>query len=312
MATQTLVEAAKLINNEIVQGVAEDIITTNPIWNAIPWTGYEGQALLVNRENALGDAQNLAIGGTITAKAAATFTRIPFSAVTVIGDAEMNGLVQAQSKGAGVDQLAIEVSSKAKSVGRLLQGGIATGTGSDPQLNSLHTLVDAAQYTTASAGQAISFALLDELLNLVKAKDGMVDWLMMPARTLRAYKVLVRALGGITEVMPFTMPNGTSRNVSVYEGIPIFQNDWLSVAETANGAALSGGALTSVYAGVWDDGSQKVGVSMIHPIATPAGIVVENIGAAEAKDETIVRVKTYANFASFNRRGVARLTSINN
>ena len=99
---------------------------------------------------------------------------------------------------------------------------------------------------------------------------------------------------------------------AVYEGIPIFQNDWLSVTETANGALLTTGALTSVYAGVWDDGSQKVGVSMIHPIATPAGIVVENIGAAEAKDETIVRVKTYANFASFNRRGVARLTSINN
>lgn len=312
MATQTLAEAAKLINNEIVQGVAEDIITTNPIWNAIPWTGYEGQAILVNRENALGDAQHLAVGGTITAKAAATFTQVPFTAVTTIGDAEMNGLVQAQSSGAGVDQLAVEVSSKAKSVGRLLQTGIAQGTGVSPQLNSLHTLVDAGQYTAASAGQALSLTLLDSLLDLVKAKDGQVDWIMMPARTLRAYKALVRSLGGVTETMAFTMPNGTTRNVSVYEGVPIFQNDYLSVTETANGAALTTGALTSVYAGVWDDGSQKVGVSMIHPIAVPAGIVVENIGAAEAKDETIVRVKSYSNFASFNRRGIARLTSINN
>lgn len=312
MATQTLAEAAKLINNEIVQGVAEDIITTNPVWSAMPWTGYEGQALLVNRENALGDAQHLAVGGTITAKAQSTFTQVPFTAVTTIGDAEMNGLVQAQSVGAGVDQMAIEVSSKAKSVGRLLQTGIATGTGVSPQLNSLHTLVDASQYTAPSAGQALSFALIDELLNLVKAKDGQVDWIMMPGRTLRAYKVLVRALGGITEVVPFTMPNGTTRTVSVYEGIPIFQNDYLSVAETANGAALTGGALTSVYAGCWDDGSQKVGVSMIHPIAVPAGIVVEAIGALEARDENVVRVKAYANFASFNRRGVARLPSINN
>lgn len=312
MPTQTLAESAKLINNEIVQGVAEDIITTNPIWNAMPWTGYEGQALLVNRENALGDAQHLAVGGTITAKAAATFTQVPFTAVTTIGDAEMNGLVQAQSSGAGVDQLAVEVSSKAKSVGRLLQTGIAQGTGVSPQLNSLHTLVDAGQYTAASAGQALSLTLLDSLLDLVKAKDGQVDWIMMPARTLRAYKALVRSLGGVTETMAFTMPNGTTRNVSVYEGVPIFQNDYLSVTETANGAALTTGALTSVYAGVWDDGSQKVGVSMIHPIAVPAGIVVENIGAAEAKDETIVRVKSYSNFASFNRRGIARLTSINN
>jgi hypothetical protein len=312
MATQTLAEAQKLINNEIVAGVAEDIYTTNPIYNVMPWTGYEGQALLVNRENALGDAQHLAVGGTITAKAAATFTQVPFTAVTTIGDAELNGLVAAQSRSAGVDQLAVEISSKAKSVGRLLQAGMATGTGVSPQLHSLHTLTDATQYTTASAGQALSFALLDELLDLVKAKDGEVDWLLMPARTLRAYRSLVRALGGTNETIIFDMGNGRTRNVDVYNGIPVFQNDYLSVAETANGAALTGGALTSVYAGVWDDGSQKVGVSMIYPDGTPMGIQVEQIGAAEAKDEQIVRVKSYSNFASFNRRGIARLPSINN
>lgn len=312
MATQTLAEAQKLINNQIIAGVAEDIITTSPIWQVMPWTGYEGQAMLVNRENALGDAQHLAVGGTITAKAAATFTQSSVTAVTTIGDAELNGLVAAQSSGAGVDQMAIEISSKAKSVGRLLQAGVATGDGSSPNLNSLHTLVDASQYTTASAGQAISFALLDELLDLVKSKDGMVDWIMAPARTIRSYKALVRALGGVNEVMTFTMPNGTTRNVSVYEGIPIFQNDYLSVAETANGAALTTGALTSVYAGVWDDGSQKIGVSMIHPIAVEAGIMVESVGVSSTKDEQIMRVKSYSNFAQFNRRGTARLPSINN
>lgn len=312
MATQTLAEAQKLIRNEIVAGVAEDIFTTNPIWAVMPWTGYEGQALLVNRENALGDAQHLAVGGTITAKSAATFTQVPFTAVTTIGDAELNGLVAAQSRSAGVDQLAVEISSKAKSVGRLLQTGIATGTGVSPQLHSLHTLTDATQYTTASAGQALSFALLDELLDLVKAKDGEVDWLLMPARTLRAYRALVRALGGTNETIIFDMGNGRTRDVDVYNGIPIFKNDYLSVTETANGAALTGGALTSVYAGVWDDGSQKVGVSMIYPDGTPVGIQVEQIGAAESKDEQIVRVKSYSNFASFNRRGIARLPSINN
>lgn len=312
MATQTLAEAAKLINNQIVVGVAEDIITTNPIWNVLPWTGYEGQALLVNRENALGDAQHLAVGGTITAKAAATFTQLPFSAVTTIGDAEMNGLVQAQSMGAGVDQLAMEVSSKAKSIGRKLQTGIATGDGVSPNLNSLHTLCDSGQFTTASAGQALSFALLDELLDLVKAKDGEVDFISMAARTLRSYKALVRALGGVDETMTFTMPNGTTRTVSVYEGIPIFKNDYLSVTETANGAALTTGALTSVYAGCFDDGTNKVGVAMIHPVSVPAGIQVEQVGVAETKDETITRIKSYSNFANFNRRGLARLTSINN
>ncbi|MCP3672556.1 MAG: phage major capsid protein, partial [Gammaproteobacteria bacterium] len=181
-----------------------------------------------------------------------------------------------------------------------------------PNLHSMHTLCDATQYTTASAGQALSFELLDELLDLVKAKDGEVDFIMAPTRTIRAYKALVRALGGVNETLPFTMPNGTTRNVSVYNDIPMFKNDYLSVTETANGAALTGDTLTSVYAGVWDDGSQKIGSSMIYPNGTPAGVDVEVIGSKETKDENIVRVKSYSNFALFNRKGLARLTSINN
>lgn len=312
MATQTLAEAQKLINNDLISGVAEDIITTSPIWQAVPWSGYSGQAILVNRENALGDAEHLAVGGTIAAKAAATFTQVPYTSVTTIGDAELNGLVAAQSSSAGVDQMAVEISSKAKSVGRLLQTGMATGTGSSPQLHSWHSLCDASQYTAASAGQALSFELLDELLDMVKTKDGEVDYITMHGKILRAYKTLVRALGGINETMAYTMPNGTTRTVSVYEGVPIFQNDYLSTAETANGAALTGGALSSIYAGVWDDGTEKVGSAMIYPESTTMGIDVEVIGKKETKDEEIVRVKSYSNFVNFNRRGLARLTSINN
>lgn len=312
MATQTLAEAQKLIQNELVSGVVEDVITTNPLWQVMPWTGYTGQAILVNRENALGDAQHLAVGGTITAKAASTFVQTPFTAVTTIGDAELNGLVAAQSQSAGVDQLAVEISSKAKSVGRLLQTGIATGTGSSPQLHSYHTLTDASQFTTASAGQALSFELLDELLDLVKAKDGEVDYMTLPSRTLRAYRTLVRALGGVNETIAFDMGNGRTRNIDVYNNIPMFQNDYLSVTETANGAALTTGALTSIYAGCWDDGSGKIGQSMIHPEGSMIGFDVSIVGESETKDETIARVKSYSNFVNFNRRGLARLTSINN
>ncbi len=310
MATQTLVEAKKLINNQIVQGVAQDIISINPLYDMLPFTPYEGQALLVNRENALGDADFYAVDDTITAKAAGTFTQVPFSATKIIGDAEMDGLVEAQSASAGVSQMAVEISSKAKSIGRKFQTGFASGTGSSPQMNSLHSMCDSGQYTTASAGQALSFALLDELLDLVKAKDGQVDWIMMPARTLRAYKILCRALGGAAVNDVRTLDTG--RTVDQYNGIPIFKNEYLSVVETANGAALTGGALTSVWAGVFDDGSKKVGLSGIYPASMPAGISIKAIGEQESKDSSIVRLKWYTNMANFNRRGLARLTSINN
>jgi hypothetical protein len=311
MATQTLAEAAKLIQNQIVAGIAEDIISIDPIFQLLPFTSYTGQAVLVNRENALGDAGLYAVDAAITNKAAATFTQVSFTSTKLIGDAEMDGLVQAQSESAGVDQVAIEISSKSKTIGRLIQQGIATGTGVSPQMNSLHSLVDSGQFTTASAGQALSFASLDELMDLVLSKDGKVDFFMMPARTLRSFKVLLRALGGNTMDNVMLMPDGVTK-VITYEGIPIFRNDFLSVAETANGAALTTGALTSVWAGCFDDGTNKVGISMIHPSSMPAGIEIESIGAMETKDTKIWRVKQYANFVNFNRKGIARLPSVNN
>lgn len=310
MATQTLAQSALLIHDEIVQGVAEDFISVNPLYDILPFTGYEGQGLIVNRELTLGPTEVAAVGATITAtaKTASTFTQKVFRATKLIGDAEMDGLVQAQSSGAGVDQIGLEIALKAKSLGRLFQTGMATGSGSTPQMNSFHSLCDATQYTTAATTQVLTFLLLDELLDLVLAKDGQVDWIMMPARTIRAYKVLLRALGGTPADWVVELPGG--RKVISYESIPIFRNDYLSVVETSNGAAITGGALTSVWAGCFDDGSNKVGIAGVHPIAVPAGIMVEPVGAKEHKDVSIWRVKQYANLGLFNRKGLARLTSI--
>jgi hypothetical protein len=305
--------AALLINDDLVSGVAEDIITINPFFHYLPFQGYVGQGIIVNRELVLGTTEVASVGQTITAKAAATFTSRTFRATKLIGDAEMDGLVQAQSVSAGVDQVAIEISSKAKSIGRLFQQGMATGNGTLPNMNSFHSLCDATQYTTASAtARPISFALLDELIDLVKSKDGNCDFLMMPARTLRSLKVLYRALGGTMPTHVLTMPDGTTRSIYMYEDIPVFKNEYLSVAETANGAALTGGAMSSVWAGVFDDGTQKVGVSAIHPASVPGGIMVHPVGSKEDFDIEIWRVKQYANIALFNRKGLARLASISN
>lgn len=308
MASQTLAEAAKLINDEIVAGVAEDIITINPIYSMLPFDGYDGQSVNVNRENALGDSQVLAVDGTITAKAAATFTTVPFSATKLIGDVEMDGLVQAQSSSAGVDQIAVEISSKAKSIGRQFQQGMATGDGSSPNMNSVRSLVDASEQTISAGtnGDAISFELLDTLLDLVVAKDGEVDWIMLPERTMRSLKALYRALGGTPAEWVVNLPDG--RTTIGYESTPIFKNNYLAINETEGTET----AATSIYAGCWDDGSRKLGVSGIHPASVPAGIQVSMVGEAETKDMSIIRLKQYANFAVYNRRGLARLKGVNN
>lgn len=314
MAIQTLAEAVKLINNDLIRGVAEDIIDVSP-WHAeLRMDAFTGQSVTVNRENALGDVEMITSTGSITAKAAATFVSTAFLPTVIVGDAEVSGLNQATSANAGVDQTAIEISSKSKNIGRRFQAGSTNDPGTGATLNSMHSLVDSGQFTAASAGQSISFELLDELFELIKSKDGVVDWGQANGKSLRKYKVLLRALGGSTAdfVMDVPFSDGRKRQVITYEGTPIFLNDHILHVETANGAALTGGALTSWWAGVWDDGSRKVGSAGIYPAGTPVGLQVELVGTMIANDAKTWRVKQYVNFAQYNRKGLGRLPSINN
>jgi len=304
MASMTLAEFIKRTRDELIAGVAEEILTTNPIWSYLPWNGYAGSGVTVNQEDTEGDSEHLDIGGTITAKNPSAVEPVLFRGTTTIGDAEINDKMVAESASDINDVVAMEVASKSKSVGRKLQAGFSIGDGVAPNLNSFHSLVDAGQYVTA--GGTDVFADLDLLVDKVKSKDGYVDFLMAHGRDIRRIRAAYRALGGV----PMMEVEQGDRTIQVidFEGIPIFQNDWLSVTEVAAGAALTGGALSSIYAGNFDDGTRKVGVSMIYPSATDLGFSVQDIGAKEAKDENIYRVKSYSNFAIFNTKGAARLT----
>ncbi len=309
MATFTLAELQKLVLSDVASGVIENVITVNPVFQVLPYTPFDGTGLIVNRENVLGDTQFLAIDGTITAKAPSTSSQQTYAAVTIVGDAEMNGLVAAQ--GSSIDIMANQVRSKAKDLGRKFQQGMVSGAGGTTDLNSLHTLCDSTQFTTASAGQALSFALLDELCQLVTL--DVPDFIMMSKRTFNSYRALYRAASMVTpDYINDQFGKQAGLNVMEYLGIPVFRSDYMGVTETANGAALTTGALTSVYAGCWDDGTGSKGISAIYPSSTPAGIQIENVGAMETKDSTIIRVKQYVNLANFGIKGLARLTSINN
>ena len=304
MPTLTLAEFIKRTRDELVAGVAWEILTTNPIWGVFPWVPYAGSGVTVNRETTESDSEHLDIGDTITAKNPMAVTPALFRSTTTLGDAEINDKFIQESASDINDVVAMEVAGKAKSVGRKLQAGMATGDGVAPNLNSFHSLVDAGQYVTAGADV---FDTLDLLIDKVKSKDGYVDFIMCHGRDMRKIRSAYRALGGV----PMVEVEVGDRTIQMdsFEGIPIFQNDWLSITETAGGAALVGGALSSIYAGNWDDGTKKVGCAMIYPQAGESlGLDMEEIGPMQAKDERIYRVKSYSNFVIFNNLGAARAT----
>lgn len=307
MASVTLAESAKLSQDQLIAGVIENIVTVNPLYEVMPFMGIEGNALAYNRENALGDVQFSGVGTTITAKAPATFTAVTASLTTLIGDAEVNGLIEATRSNI-TDQTAVQVASKAKSIARKYQDTMVNGDGTGNSFTGLLSLVPAGQKGLLSGanGSNLTFEILDELLDLVKDKDGQVDFIMMPSRTRRAYFALLRALGGAGIGESTALPSG--RRVPVYNGVPIFVNDYLPVNQVKG---TSGAICTSIIAGTFDDGSGTHGISGL-TARNNAGISVKNIGEKEDADEEITRVKFYCGFANFSQLGIALADGIKN
>ena len=302
----TLAEFIKRTRDQLIAGVAEEILTTNPWYLLCPWNSYAGSGITTNREKVLGDADFYGLGDTIAAKAPSEVEPVLFRSTRIIGDAELDGLQVAEATSDINELMTMEISSKSKSVGRKMQEGMATGDGAAPKMNSLHSMIDSGQYVTGGSGNIFDY--LDTLTQKILSKDGQTDWIQMPGNQALKLRTAYRALGGVP--MMEVQSGGRTIQVMEFNGIPVFTNNWLSTEETAGGGDLIGGDLSSIYAGNFDDGTNKVGVAFIHPQALPAGISVSPLGEMETKDQSIYRVKSYTNFASFNKVGVARLTDM--
>lgn len=305
MATVTLSESAKLAQDDLVAGVIEDIITVNQMFELLPFDGISGNALAYNRENVMGDVQILGVGGTITAKNPATFTKVTSELTTIIGDAEVNGLIQA-TRSKETDQEGTQVSSKAKAAGRTYQSMLIVGTGAVEQFDGMLNLCAASQkVATGTNGSNLSFEHLDNLLGLVTAKDGQVDWFMFNNRTITSYKSLLRGLGGTAADDMYELPSG--KRVIAYSGVPIFRNDWVPIDQTKG----TGTACTTIFAGNFDDGSRKMGLAGL-TAEEAAGIQVEDVGIHQSRDERITRVKWYCGLALFSEKALAACPGILN
>lgn len=323
MPTVTLPESAKLDQNELVAGIIESIVTVNRMFEIIPFDGIDGNALAYNRENALGPVATVGVGdsdGSIgsgaagtnaterqAAKDAATFSQVTSNLTTIMGDAEVNGLLEMTRSSGGNNQTATQIASKAKSAGRKWQNMFINGDGLNFTFPGLLALCASSQTVPAvgANGDALSFEKLDELLDLVIDKDGQVDYLTMHARTIRSYNALLRGLGGASISDVVQLPSGES--VPAYRGYPIFRNDYVPIDQTT-GANMT---TTTIFAGTFDDGSRHTGIAGL-TASRQSGINVVDVGESETKDERIWRVKWYCGLALFSELGLACASGINN
>lgn len=321
MPSITLPESGLLSQNELVSGLIESIVTVDRFFEFVPFDGIEGNALAYNRELTLGTVATVGVGEDIgpgasgglnlaerqAAKDPATFTQVTSSLTTIMGDAEMNGLIQA-TRSDRTDQTGTQIQSKAKSAGRKYQNMLINGVaGANNEFAGLLTLVPNSQKCTAEVtanGDNLTFKILDELIDLPIDKDGKVDYIIMPKRTHRSYLQLLRDSGGTTPGDVINMPDGTQ--IDAYRGVPIFVNDFIPKNQVKGASAA---VATTIFAGTFDDGSQKIGISGL-TARNQSGLFVENVGISHTKDEHIWRVKWYCGLALFSELGIASCDGI--
>jgi hypothetical protein len=306
MTSLTLTEAAKIEQNPLIAGVIESIVTVNQLYNFLPFDRIVGNALLYTRENAIGGVAPVGIGGgsnsiPAAAKTPATFTPVTTPLKALIGDAEVDHFIET-TMGVQNSQRGVQVASKAKALGREYQRQLILGdSANDPlEFDGLAKLMPAAQIVSASSA-VYTLDMLDELISKVKAKDGAVDFIMMPDEGIRKHLAVLRALGGASISEVVTLPNGTQ--IIKYRGIPLFRNDYIPMS--APGASRT----TDVYAGTFDDGSRKVGIAGLTSVVQ-SGIFVTNVGESETTNDILTRLRFYSSMAVFSELGVAKLETV--
>lgn len=294
------VEAEKLSNNELVAGVIEEIIDKDETFALLPFVGVNGKAYVYDRENTLPTADFLDPNETIN-EGGATFTEVVSKLRILAGDVDVDKFLQETMSDTN-DQKATQIAAKAKGVARKFKNTLVNGDADSnaKEFDGIKKLCVAGQTISAGEnGNALSLTALDELLDAVP--NG-ADALVMRAGTIRAYRALLYATGGIQPAM-VEIPN-FGQAVLGHNGVPILRNDFLPGNEEQGTAP----ATCSIYAVRMNE------VDGLHGIygGSNAGMRIEEVGTVQNKDADRIRVKWYAGLALKSTKSLARLKGITN
>lgn len=293
------VEAEKLSNNTLVQGIIEEIVTSDDMFSLLPFEGVHSKAYVYTRENTLPSVDFLDPNDVVN-ESAGTFTEVIAKLRILIGDVDVDKFLAGTMSDTN-SQLATQLALKVKAMARAFKQAVVQGDNSaNPKsFDGMKRLVTATQTLAAGAnGGALTLSALDELVDAVPG----CDFLVMRSGTRRAYTALLRAASGNTGAM-IQHPN-FSVPVLAHNGMPIIVNDFLPIGETKG----TGTNLTSVYA---VRANVQDGLHGLYG-GESAGIVVEPVGTVQNKDATRTRVKWYCGMALKSTKALARLEGVSN
>lgn len=293
----TLIEAGKLTQDLMLQGVIETIVSESQVLTLLPFMDITGNGLVYNQEATLPTANFYSVGDTWT-EDTPTFNQKTAKLAILGGDSDVDNFLQRVYSNPN-DLTATVLAEKAKAVARSWSDTFFNGsTGTNPKaFDGLHTLIPVGQRLKANGGNANGGALtlddVDAFLDLVK--PGKPDAIFLSKRTRRKLKQLRRAGGNVLEVDV----NAFGQRVEYYDGVPLLADDFILDNRTVG---TSAGVCSTMYAVQFG----MTGVMGLHN----GGVEVVEVGELETKDAKRRRVKWYASLAGFRDIAMAALEGI--
>jgi len=288
----TLAEASKLSNDILLQGVIETIIYDSPVLQALPFIEIVGNGITYNQENEAATVNFYDVGDTWQ-ESTPTFTQVTATLKILGGDADVDNFLAATRSNIQ-DLEAAVIQLKAKAVQQKFDDTFINGDSSGTnEFDGLDVLCDANQEISMGVnGGTLTLTKLDELIDLIKG--GKPNMLLMSKRSRRKLTSLQRNLGSIEMTQ-----DQFGNFVSLYDGIPIGVNDWISDAQTVGSST----DCSTIYA-------LQLGEGAVCGLTSPGALQVERVGSLESKDATRTRVKWYCSLALFNSLKLARLIGV--
>ncbi len=301
----TLIEAEKLSNDVLLQGVIETIVKDSPILQVLPFIQIQGNGLTYTRESVLPSIAFYDVGDT-WAESTPTFAQLTATLKIMGGDADVdNYLKSTRSNIQDLETAVIE--QKAKALRHTFEeyfiyGNSATGS---KQFDGVRKLIDCTaasdQVVAAGAsGATLTLAMVDQLVDAVKG--GKPDLLLMSRRSRRKIQSLARAAGNNLQVGEGVL----GQQVQLYNGIPVGASDWVLDTHTVSSSvetATTGALCSTIYA-------LRFGEGALCGLSSPEMLQVERVGQLETKDATRNRIKWYVSLALFSTVTAAALIGV--
>jgi hypothetical protein len=295
-----MTELGKQVQDEVLQGVIETIVSTDEIFSALPFRKVEGSGLKVTWEKEIPEADFIDPTDTIPQSEG---TKLDQFVETVRVIARNIDIPKFSTEVEGAPILPF-IKGEIKAMSRAYRRAMFTGDSStnpkvfDGLQKQIARIESKGLQRSIDAGKnPLAFSMLDELIALMKLG---VDAIVMHPRAYIAYKELLRQKGNTDSAM--LQLKNFGKPVLTFDGIPVLQSEYVPITTDSDGNVL-----TDIYALHF---SVADGVTGLYGGNGGAGIQYKKLGEVPDKLAIRYRFEWYCGFTVLSPYAVAAVKNV--